>query len=76
MNLHTSSSAKSKYFYYPSSGFAEGCNLYDIISSLDPFTDLGKKKAIPYTIKVNNKSCWMITFHIVRAENCAQSHRI
>jgi hypothetical protein len=76
MNLHTSSSAKSKYFYYPSSGFAEGCNLYDIISSLDPFTDLGKKKAIPYTIKVNNKFYWIICFHIKGADDCVKSDRI
>jgi hypothetical protein len=28
--------------------------LYDVISSLDPFVDLGIKKSTPYTIKVRN----------------------
>lgn len=35
-------------------GFAEGCNLNDVISSMDPFVNLGKKKSTPYTIKVVN----------------------
>ena len=30
----------SHYFNFPTSGFASGCNLNDIISSTDPFYDL------------------------------------
>lgn len=48
------STSRSKYYYFPTKGFAPGCNLKDIISSTDPFLLLSKQRLSmrPYTIKV------------------------
>ena len=60
MNLYASPTSRSKYYYFPTRGFAIGCNLNDVISSTAPFLRLSKKRKsmTPYTIKVR----WMHLF--------------
>ena len=46
---------QDKYYNYPREGFAEGCNLNDVINSMDPFTNLNFDMSngnTPYTVKV------------------------
>jgi hypothetical protein len=55
MMMHSSPEVRAKYYNFPTSGFAYGCNLNDVISSLDPFHDLETNKSVghnPYSVKV------------------------
>lgn len=56
MHRYTTPMARSNYYYFPSTGFAPGCNLRDVISSNDPFIQLSRKEnnIQPYTVKVSN----------------------
>jgi hypothetical protein len=55
MMMHSSPEVRAKYYNFPTSGFAYGCNLNDVISSLDPFHGLETNKSVghnPYSVKV------------------------
>lgn len=50
--FYTSSSGRENYYNFPKSGFAQGCNLDDIISSTNPFRNLESDSSNnPYTVK-------------------------
>ena len=69
MHRYTTPMARSNYYYFPSTGFAPGCNLRDVISSNDPFIQLSRKENNdqPYTVKVSNltvKNTFIISFKV------------
>ena len=63
MMIHSSPGVRARYYDFPISGFASGCNLHDVINSLDPFYGLDMNESVglnSYSVKV--KLVYIIVF--------------